>query len=254
MGYLLAGVSRCGHSFYVNMDSSVEAATALYAGVDPRDLPRYSYPEAARATGVPASTIAAWVRGMGYSTKAGGKGFFQPVIERPSDGRQLSFYNLIEVHVLRSLRTKHAIRLHQVREAAAVAEAKYDISKLLISEQLRFGAGDLFLQQYGEIVQLSRAEQLALHGVLGSHLKRIEFEHGLPRDFSPLERITPTGRKLILVSPAISFGRPIVSRVGITTRAIADRINAGEPEGVVLDDYGLTSEELTEALAYESAA
>src|SRR4051812_45177993 len=95
------------------------AANDLYGGKDPRDLARYSYSEAARATGVPASTIASWVK-----TKPARKvdgGFFRPVIERPGEGR-LSFYNLIEVHVLRSLRTKHSVQLEHVRRAAEVAE------------------------------------------------------------------------------------------------------------------------------------
>lgn len=229
-------------------DSSFEAS-ALYGGIDPRDIPRYNYPEAARATGVPASTIATWVRESKHP-----KGFFKPVIERPGEGGRLSFFNLIEVHVLRSLRTKHGIQLQQVREAAAVAEAEYSIPKLLLSEELCFNAGDLFLRRYGEIVQLSRVEQLLIHEVLGTNLKRIDWVGGQPRDFSPLERVTHTGKKLILVSPSISFGRSIVSRLGVTTRAIADRINAGEASEVVLEDYGLTPEELTEALAYESAA
>lgn len=58
----------------------------------------------------------------------------------------------------------------------------------------------------------------------------------------------------MLVSPLISFGRPIVSRIGVITRAIADRLNAGDSEQVVIDDYGLEPAELKEALAYESAA
>jgi uncharacterized protein (DUF433 family) len=236
------------------MNSAEHTTDLIYGGVDPRDLPRYSYSEAARATGVPASTIAASVRGQDYTLKRGGKAFFRPVIERPGEGR-LSFYNLIEVHVLRSLRTKHAVRLQHVREAAEIAEAEFKLPKLLLSEQLRFGAGDLFLEQYGRIVQLSRAEQMVLHTLLFSHLDRIEFgAGGLPRDFSPLERITLTGRKLLLVSPVISFGRPIVRRVGITTRAIAERINLGESADDVRDDYGLEPDELNEALAYESAA
>jgi uncharacterized protein (DUF433 family) len=232
---------------------SREGVNFLFGGTDPRALARYSYSEAARATGVPASTVAAWVRGMGYGVK-GGKGYFKPVIERPVEGR-LSFFNLIEVHVLRSLRTKHAVKIQHVRDAAAIAEKQYDIQRLLLSEQLRFAAGELFLESYGRIVQLSRAEQLVLQGVLNSQLERIDFgEGGLPLDFSPLERVTPTGRKLILVSPSISFGRPIVRRLGVTTRVIADRINAGEAPDDVCEDYGLERDELTEALAYESAA
>lgn len=229
-----------------------DASTFLYGGKDPRDLARYTYPEAARATGVPATTIAAWVRGQEYARK-NDRGFFRPVIERPGEGR-LSFYNLIEVHVLRSLRTKHAVKLEHVRQAAEIAEKRHNIDKLLLSEQLRFDAGGLFLQRYGELMQLTPAEQYTLKEVLDSYLDRIDWEGGLPKDFFPRERLTTTERKLILVSSLISFGRPIIRRLGVTTRAIADRINAGEPDESVIKDYGLDQAELTEALAYESAA
>ena len=225
---------------------------SIYGGKDPRGLARYTYPEAARATGVPATTIAVWVKGQEYPRK-NDRGFAQPVITSP-DGGKLSFFNLIEVHVLRSLRTRHAVKLEHVRRAAALAEKKYNVPKLLISEQLRFDAGGLFLERYGELLQLTPAEQYSIKDVLGVYLDRIEFEDGLPRGFSPLERLTPTGRKLILVNPLISFGRPIIRRVGVTTRAIADRINAGESEDSIIADYGLEEAELKEALAYESAA
>lgn len=229
-----------------------DASTFLYGGKDARDLPRYSYPEAARATGVPATTIAAWVRGQQY-TRKNDRGFFSPVIARPGEGR-LSFFNLIEVHVLRSLRTKHAVKLEHVRRAVELAQKEHSIKKLLLSEQLRFDAGGLFLKQYGELLQLTPAEHYTIREVLESYLDRIDFYDGLPKDFSPIERLTPTARKLILVSPLISFGRPIIKRLGITTRTIAERINAGESERSIIDDYGLHQDELREALAYESAA
>lgn len=231
--------------------AGANATNDLYGGQDPRDLARYSYFEAARATGVPATTIASWVRTK--SVRTVDRGFFRPVIERPGDAR-LSFYNLIEVHVLRSLRTIHSVRLEQVRRAAEVAESEYHIQKLLLSEQLRFAAGHLFLERYGEIVQLSPVEQLVMKEVFETYMSRIEFEGGVPSDFSPLERLTQTGRKLILVSPFVSFGRPVVRRLGITTHTIAERINAGDSESEVREDFGLLPAELKEALAYESAA
>ena len=227
------------------------ASNDLYGGKDPRDLARYSYSEAARATGVPASTITSWVKTK--STRKAEGGFFQPVIERPGEGR-LSFFNLIEVHVLRSLRTKHSVQLEHVRHAAKVAEEQFKIQRLLLSEQLRSAAGHLFLERYGQIVQLSPVEQLVMKELLQTYMSRIDFEGGVPSDFSPLERLTETGRKLILVSPFVSFGRPVVRRLGITTHAIAERINAGDSEGEVMEDFGLLAAELKEALAYESAA
>lgn len=231
-------------------------ALALYGGRDPRDLPRYSYPEAARATGVPESTVAAWVRGQLYARKHD-DGYFEPVIQRPDpDDRRLSFFNLIEVFVLRHLRRNvEPVKLGTVREALDVAQKRFGITRLLIHEDLRFRAGQLFLDRLGELEQLSRTQQLVMRGILLDSLQRIDFKERLPTDFWPTERLTPnTGKKLILVSPFVSFGRPVVRRVGVSTGAIADRLNAGEEPDDVLKDYELEQSELDEALAYEAAA
>lgn len=239
------------------MRSAANRNLSLYGGKDPRDLPRYSYPEAARATGVPVSTVAAWVRGQAYRRKHD-EGYFEPVIQRPdANDERLSFYNLIEVHVLRHLR-RHVdpVRLTTVREARGVAQARFGIARLLIHEDLHWSAGQLFLERLSELEHLSRSEQLVMRDILLDSLNRITFDnHKLPSDFSPVERLTANmGKKLILVSPLISFGRPIVRRRGISTRAIADRLNAGESADAVMRDYEIEQAELEEALAYEAAA
>jgi uncharacterized protein (DUF433 family) len=46
----------------------------------------------------------------------------------------------------------------------------------------------------------------------------------------------------------------VIKRLGISTHIIADRLNAGESERSVIDDYGLEPDELREAAAYEAAA
>jgi uncharacterized protein (DUF433 family) len=177
------------------------------------------------------------------------------VIRTPDESGRLSFNNLIEVHVLRSLRIRHDVRLDRVREALDVAQSRYGIQRLLISEELRFDAGRLFLDHYGTVSELTRSEQIGIRGVLDASLKRIEFgAAGLPRDFYPIERATEAGRKLILVSPLVSFGRPVITRLGVSTRVIADRLNAGESEESVMRDYGLERDELEEAAAYEAVA
>ena len=50
------------------------------------------------------------------------------------------------------------------------------------------------------------------------------------------------------------FGRPVISRRGISTAAIVERVNAGETEEEIAKDYGLDYEEVKEALVYEQAA
>jgi uncharacterized protein (DUF433 family) len=235
-----------GDPVYANVD------LALYGDRDPRELPRYTCREAARATNIPPTTIGTWVRGQTYARKRD-RGVFRQVIKRPDPhDTRLSFNNLLEVYALRALREYHDVRLDTVRRAIDQAERELDVPRLLISSQLRTSGGDLFLDTYFDLVQLSRGQQYSIRNAFKQYLERIHFEKGpqffpIPRD--PHQR----DQLLVLVSPLIAFGKPIIRRLGVSTEAIADRVNAGEaPEGV-MEDYGLRDEELAEAIAYESA-
>lgn len=232
-------------------------ATKQPLASDLRNLPAYTYVEAARALNIPASTIGAWVRGQQYRTKDG-MGYFEPLIVRP-DPRQsgLSFTNLIEAHVLRSLRTSHEIKMRQVREALEVAEQRHGIERLLIHKDLRFRhAGQLFLEEYARLVPLTRSQQLVMREMFDLYLERVEYdESDLPKELYPLTRGPKMDSpKIIALNPYISFGRSIIRRVGISTAAIRARIDAGETKKHVAQDYHLRPEEVDEALRYEVAA
>jgi Protein of unknown function (DUF433). len=43
-------------------------------------------------------------------------------------------------------------------------------------------------------------------------------------------------------------------RAGVSTHAIAERLDAGESVGELAEDYGLTGSEIEEAALYERAA
>jgi len=229
---------------------------ALEQLTDPRDLPAYSYIDASKALGIPASTIGAWVRGQRYRRKDD-TGFFEPVIKRPDpDDTRLSFKNLIEAHVLRSLRTEHDVSLDAVREALRIAEERHGIDRLLIHADLKTSAGELFLDEYERLVTLSRAEQLVIRETFHTFLRRVEYDElNLPRRLSPITAARDEDHvSVISISPYVSFGRPIVSRAGITTGAIRARIDAGESLEHVAEDYGLSRQEIDAALRYEVGA
>jgi uncharacterized protein (DUF433 family) len=63
-----------------------------------------------------------------------------------------------------------------------------------------------------------------------------------------------TPEKPIAIDPQIAFGRPIVVKSGVTTQAIADRIDAGEVIDEIADDYGLKLIDIEQAVLYERAA
>ncbi len=171
------------------------------------------------------------------------------------DPATLSFSNLIEAHVLRSLRTEHGVPLLHVRQALAYAERELKIDQLLLREELRTAGGDLFLDRYGELMNLSASGQLAMRKVFDAHLKRVEWGSlHFPVRLYPFLVSESADAKSIVIDPQISFGRPVVSKAFVSTRSIVDRIDAGEKVEDVARDYNLTREEVEEAVVYERAA
>jgi len=242
------------------MDTTIGAVEGqdlmLYGGSDPRTQPLYSFPEGARATGIPVSTLRSWVVGQEYPRRTD-VAYFEPVITRPTEeDTRLSFLNLIEAHVLRALRTVHEVSLNSVRKAIEIAEQEYGIEHLLVSPDLRTGAGRLFLDRYGRLLELSESKQYAMRNLLLQYLERVDYSaDSLPRSFMPFERSPRNmGKMLIALSPYVSFGRAVLRSSGISVQAIVQRIDAGESTESIADDYGITEQEIEEAILYESAA
>jgi uncharacterized protein (DUF433 family) len=222
---------------------------------DLRNQPAYGLAEAARYLKLPAPTLRSWVAGRAYP-KAKGVGHFRPLIHPPvARPPTLSFWNLIEAHVLRSLRIEHAVTIKAVRQAIGYAERTLKIRRLLLSRDLRTDAGRLFLDTYGKLIDLPASGQLAIRLAFEQHLKRVEWdEWKFPVRLYPfVSADTPTPR-IIAIDPKIAFGRPVVARAGVSTAAITQRIDAREAAEEVAADYDLTVEEVEQAVLYERAA
>ncbi|MGQ0736188.1 MAG: DUF433 domain-containing protein [Acidobacteriota bacterium] len=223
---------------------------------DSRNQPAYPIGEAARYLRLPPATLRAWTLGRPYPT-AKGAGHFRPLI-RPASTRpmSLSFWNLIEAHVLRALRTDHGVSIKAVRQAVDFAERKLDVDRLLLRPELRSEAGQLFLDRYGQLVNLSASGQLALRQVLDAHLHRVSWDATrFPFRLHPFVLgDVPSDAMLIAIDPSISFGRPVVLSGGISTATIVERIDAGEQPADLADDYGLALPEIEQAVVYERAA
>lgn len=149
------------------------------------------------------------------------------------------------------------MQIRDVRNAIRYAERELGIERLLLHEQLRTSGKELFLERYGEILSLSRSGQIALKRVFEDHLARVEWDTGL----FPVRLYPFTGEdhgrqapRPIAVDAALAFGRPIVASAGVTTQAIADRVDAGETVDELASDYGITREEVEEAILLERAA
>jgi len=224
---------------------------SIFGTADPRDLPSYTYAQASRILRIPAVTLRAWVAGTTYSG-----GVFDPVIRRPNpEDSRLSFANLVEAHVLRSLRTRHGVPMNKVREALAFAEQQCGIERLLTRKELKATPGRIFFDEYGKLTELSKGGQLGLREVWKAHLELLVHDvAGFPIRLFPWTTAERGFRKSIVVDPLVSFGNPITVKRAISTAVLADRFDAGEPLASLARDYSLTETEVQDAIVYERAA
>jgi uncharacterized protein (DUF433 family) len=220
-----------------------------------RDQAAYGMAEAARYLKLPSATLRSWLVGRPYP-KGDTVATFRPLI-RPARKQPLllSFYNLVEAHVLRSLRTEHGIAISKVREAIKFAEGRLGIERLLLNKALSTHAGSVFLEEYGRLINLTNSGQLAMRRMLEAHLKRVEWDdRAFPIRLYPYVSTQASATRPIAIDPSIAFGRPVVLRMCVSTEAIAGRLDAGETVADLAEDYDLKPEEIEEAVLYERAA
>ena len=126
----------------------------------------------------------------------------------------------------------------------------------LISRALETDGLDLFIKQYGPLINISRADQSAMRETISAALRRIDRDpDGIPIRLYPFTRpsvaATPS---IVVIDPRLSAGRPVISGTGLATQLIAERYKAGESIGDLADDHERSNEEIEEAIRCELQA
>ena len=208
------------------------------------ELPAYGVSEAAQYLRVPYQTLRYWLTGFGK---------LPPVVTMAGENR-LSFMNLLECHILSGMRRHYSLRLPKVR--TALLELKKHSSSLhpLVDTPLETNGVDLFLNELGRVVNLSRHGQGEIEPFLELHLRRIEHDRdGLFRFFPFVRERSESEPKFILIDPKVGFGKPVIAGTGIHTATIAARFNARESVDDLAEEYGRTKREIEEAIRWEQA-
>jgi uncharacterized protein (DUF433 family) len=226
------------------------------AKTDLRDQPAYTMAEAARYLKLAPATLRAWVAGRPYP-KANGTAHLRPLI-RPAKNPPpiLSFWNLIEAHVLRSLRTEHGVSMDSLRKAIDYAQRSLQIERLLLSPELRTDAGKVLLEKYGKLIDLSASGQLAMRHTFNEHLSRVDWDQStFPVRLYPFLGSGLSGaERPIRIDAQVAFGRPVLAARSISTATIVGRIDAGESLEELAEDYEVSVDQIEEAVLYERAA
>ena len=162
--------------------------------------------------------------------------------------------NLVEVHVLDAIRREHNIPLEKVRMAVTYLSKQFPSKHPLADREFETDGINLFIQKFGQLINISQAGQLAMKEVLEAHLHRIERDvAGIPVKLYPFTRKRDSQEepKAIVIDPRVSFGRPVLVGTGIPTAMIAERYKAGESVDDLANDYGRKRLEIEEAIRCE---
>lgn len=218
--------------------------------LDPRDRPLYTLQEAARYLGISVATLRIWVRGRSYPTDQGTR-WSPPLITPPQESPLLSFHNLVEANVLTALREEHRISMAKIRRMVKYAMEHLGVNRPLLLD-LEAGLGDVFIKDPEGLLSLTRSGQLALEKILERYLARVDRDtKGRPLRFHP-----PVAGQIrsdrIVLDPEVAFGAPTVK--GIKTHIIALRYDSGETPEFLAEDYGLSLDDVKEAVVFEGRA
>jgi len=225
--------------------------------LDTRNLPAYSYVDAARYLKIPVDTLRSWVRGRSYQTSQG-KRFSEPLIRLPGeDAKALSFINLVEAHVFRAIRVEHRVRLDQIRIALNFISQELGYAHPLVREDLLKTDGQsIYVEHLEMLLDASKRGQIAIRETLEIYLTRIEVdEQGIAARLFPfLHHNRRDDPKVIVIDPNISFGRPVIAGTGIPTQVLADRYEAGDSVELLAMDYASDRSLIQTAIDYELKA
>lgn len=220
------------------------------AQTDFRETPLYTATEAAHYLRVPVSTVRAWAFGQGQRND--GSRRFRPVIGLSSrQGKLLSFINLVELFVLSAIRRRHGVALPQVRKALDYLKKSFPSPHPLADNEFQTNGVDLFVEKFGEYLNLSRDGQIEIKELIQARLRCVmRDEAGVPLKLYLAPR-TSDDRGIVLIDPRLAFGRPVIEGTGIRTEVIVGRFRAGELIDSIAEDYGRSRTEIEEIVRSE---
>ena len=210
--------------------------------IDVLSLPNYSAHDAARYTRLPYSTVRCWARGR--------RG--QPPAIR-ADG-QLSFLNLVEIHMLGVFRRSHGVPLQKLRKVIATLAKRYPGEKHPLATRKFWTDGEsVFTDEIGKLVSLDEPGQLALPDVVECYARRVQWDGSTPRRLflfttRPEFETAEDPSRNIVIDPAVAFGRPVVAGTRITADVLFERFEAGETMQALAEDYGIELQQVEDAI------
>jgi uncharacterized protein (DUF433 family) len=223
---------------------------------DRREFPAYSVEEAAGYLGIPVNTLYAWTLGR---RKANSEDIYPAVLQFVDHrSRRLSFFDLVEAHILRAAIDKK-VPLKNIKKGLQFVRDQYPkYERPLLSLEFQTDGKHLLVggmlgareKDREALVNASVHGQLEMTQVIQQFLDLI----GRDPQGDPDTLFPKTGGRIVSLSSGIVSGRPAIEGTRIPTAIVAQRFRAGETAVELADDYRISLEAIEAAIKYEKAA
>ena len=203
------------------------------------DQPAYSTSQAAHYLGLSVATLRDWTGPAG-------------LIHTPRPNL-ISFNNLAEAHVLKSMRRNHGISLQRIRKALEELGRIRRTAHPLLDETFETDGIDLCIRDEEDVINLSQHSQKEFREFVLLYLNRIERDAtGHVAQIYPfIVTARPDEPRSISISPTVSFGKPVLTGTGISTAVIVGRFNARDSVQDLAREYGVEVLLLEDAIRWE---
>lgn len=226
----------------------------IYAGRDPRDAVAYTLRDAAYYARVSPTTLQTWLRGRSFPSTTGTRRVKEVIRPARSGPVGLSFFNMIEIHVLRAIRTVHGVPLQQVRPALAWIEKEMALPHPLAQAHFRTAGRSIFVERFGKVIHATKSQVVEIHDAVAATLDRVEYAtDGLAESMSLWARDI-TESRTIEINPRVAFGKAVVTGTRVPIRVLADFHNAGDSIEELARIYSLREEQVRSAVRWGPSA
>ena len=209
----------------------------------------YSIPEAAKLTKIRTQKVSEWFRGRTSPSK-----FFRPIFESDypilHEQYAISFLDLIELKIGGSLRGM-GVSLPYLRKVYDHLQQEFG-DHPFCKRQIYVGGKKIFTRGLNEKESNSVIETITNQGYFESiilpFLKKIDYD-----DLTELA-IRWRIANLVVIDPAIRFGKPIVEETGIATHVLRQSFYANnEDADFVAGWFGIERRHVEAAVAFENS-
>lgn len=216
------------------------------------EMPLYPLSAAARYCQVHPNTIRSWVLGRSYT--AAGRVQHWPPLVRPADpsGDRLSFMNVVELHVLASLRRVHDVPVPTIRRAIEHMRKLYKDPHPLAHPRMRAHARQVFVDEIRALVNVSQSGQTVMREVLGASLQRVTHQSQTPVTLFPWpDKPMSDAPTFVAIDPRVAFGKPYLVASGVPTATVYERFSAGDSTKALAHDLTELPEAIDHAIRLE---